>query len=62
MALHEIGHICGRYQKSAKVMTRERWAWDWARRSAHEWTQDMEQEAQASLEWYEEHHRTFGVE
>jgi hypothetical protein len=26
-ALHEIGHILGRYQQSSDSMVRERWAW-----------------------------------
>jgi hypothetical protein len=29
-ALHEIGHIYGRHQRSRSVMVRERWAWRWA--------------------------------
>jgi hypothetical protein len=32
VALHEIGHIIGRYQMKKSVMVRERWAWEWARR------------------------------
>jgi hypothetical protein len=30
-ALHEIGHILGRYQDSRRSLVRERWAWQWAR-------------------------------
>jgi hypothetical protein len=41
-ALHEIGHICGRYQQSRHVRTRERWAWKWARRNAIIWMPEME--------------------
>jgi hypothetical protein len=26
-ALHEIGHVLGRHQRSPRVMVRERWAW-----------------------------------
>lgn len=26
-ALHEIGHLLGRFQTSASTMVRERWAW-----------------------------------
>jgi hypothetical protein len=43
--LHELGHICGRYQKSCYVLTRERWAWDWARKHALQGTRVMEQDA-----------------
>ena len=50
-APHEIGHICGRYQKSAKLLTRERWAWDWADENALQWTPIMEREALESLRW-----------
>jgi hypothetical protein len=50
--LNEIGHLRGRYQRSKKVMTRERWAWRWARRTALAWTEEMEDEANASLAWY----------
>jgi hypothetical protein len=32
-ALHEIGHIKGRYQHSRREIVRERWAWEWARRN-----------------------------
>ena len=42
--LHELGRLCGRYQKSAKVMTRERWAWNWARDYALCWTAEMKQD------------------
>jgi hypothetical protein len=39
-ALHEIGHILGRYQQMKfSVMVRERWAWQWARRNALQLTQ-----------------------
>ena len=37
-AMHEIGHILGRYQNSRRVMVRESWAWVWARRNALMWT------------------------
>jgi hypothetical protein len=47
--LHEIGHIRGRYQRSGKVSTRERWAWQWAREHALIWTPAMEQEAAAAF-------------
>jgi hypothetical protein len=38
VALHEIGHILGRYQLSRATLVRERWAWRWARRNALQWT------------------------
>jgi hypothetical protein len=50
--LHELGHICGRYQKSRYVLTRERWAWAWARKAALQWTPEMERDAQDSLLHY----------
>lgn len=56
VALHEIGHILGRYQASSNVMTRERWAWKWARAHAIVWTDAMERYAGESLAWYESHH------
>jgi hypothetical protein len=34
LALHEIGHCLGRYQKSRSVITIERWAWRWAKSNA----------------------------
>jgi len=48
-ALHEIGHILGRYQQSAVTMVRERWAWQWARDHAVAWTPTMERVAKSSL-------------
>ena len=51
-ALHEIGHIRGRYQNSNKLLTRERWAWQWARDNALSWTPAMEADARASEAWY----------
>jgi hypothetical protein len=53
VALHEIGHIVGRYQDSPNVLTRERWAWKWARAHAIIWTKAMERYAVAALAWYE---------
>jgi hypothetical protein len=50
-ALHEIGHIVGRYQTSRRSMVRERWAWEWARRQALMWTRDMERCKRESLAW-----------
>lgn len=49
IALHEIGHIRGRYQDSRRSMTRERWAWQWARENALVWTARMERDARYSL-------------
>jgi hypothetical protein len=50
--LHEIGHILGRYTNSRRTMTREKWAWNWARANARFWTPAMERDAQKSLAWY----------
>jgi hypothetical protein len=52
VALHEIGHLLGRYQQSKSTMVRERWAWQWARKNARLWTSGMEQRAKDSLAWY----------
>jgi hypothetical protein len=41
-ALHELGHIWGRHQRSRSQAIRERWAWEWARRNALDWTPAME--------------------
>ena len=38
VAPHEIGHNLGRNQKSWLPMVRERWAWQWARVNALNWT------------------------
>ena len=54
-ALHEIGHILGRHQLSDVVLTRERWAWDWARRNALQWTPAMQQHAERCIESYGQH-------
>src|SRR5262245_51353431 len=51
-ALHEIGHILGRHQRSKSRMVRERWAWEWARRNALCWTPAMERSARLALAWY----------
>jgi hypothetical protein len=52
IALHEIGHIIGRYQMKSSAMVRERWAWEWARRNALQWTPAMEQHAERCLKSY----------
>lgn len=51
-ALHELGHLLGRYQHSGKKLTYERWAWEWARHNALAWTKEMEAAAAASLASY----------
>jgi hypothetical protein len=48
-ALHEIGHILGRNQNSRHQKTRERWAWQWARENALNWTPAMERYATGYL-------------
>jgi hypothetical protein len=53
VALHEIGHVLGRHQRSRSRTVRERWAWDWARRHAITWTPAMERTMRRSLDWYE---------
>jgi hypothetical protein len=55
VALHEIGHILGRYQRSALTMTRERWAWRWAVENALVWTPAMERSRVASLAYAAAH-------
>jgi hypothetical protein len=47
--LHELGHVSGRHQKSASSKTRERWAWQYARKHALVWTAEMEEDARASM-------------
>ncbi|WP_245425068.1 hypothetical protein [Sinorhizobium sp. M4_45] len=42
IALHEIGHVLGRYQLSRASAVRERWAWRWAKANALIWTAAME--------------------
>src|SRR5437764_8069493 len=48
-ALHEIGHIKGRYQRSRDSIVRERWAWHWAQANALIWTPRMERDRRKSL-------------
>jgi hypothetical protein len=52
VALHEIGHVLGKYQHSEQVMVRERWAWKWAKKNALVWTVGMTRMAKSSLSWY----------
>jgi hypothetical protein len=53
VALHEIGHIKGRNQKSRNEIVRERAAWQWARDNALVWTPEMERRAAEALAWVE---------
>ena len=48
-ALHEIGHILGRFQRSGNSVIRERWAWQWAKRNALIWTPAMNWYAAAMM-------------
>jgi hypothetical protein len=48
-ALHEIGHIKGRFQRSKSLMVRERWAWRWAEENALAWTARMERNRRECL-------------
>lgn len=50
-ALHEIGHILGRYQSSRRPIVREVWAWRWAQANALKWTPTMEKVSQDALGW-----------
>ena len=52
VALHEIGHILGRHQRSQAVLVREHWAWHWAKRHAPDWTPAMQRHADWCLESY----------
>ena len=56
-ALHEFGHLKGRYQNSRCTMVRERAARRWARQNALIWSDAMEREATKSLAWYEGYSR-----
>jgi hypothetical protein len=48
-ALHELGHLLGSYQTRRNKLTRERWAWEWARTTALQWTAEMNAEAMKAL-------------
>ena len=48
-ALHEIGHLRGRHQRSSSTLVRERWAWEWARANALIWTPAMENSARKAV-------------
>jgi hypothetical protein len=54
-ALHEIGHLRGRHQRSSSTLVRERWAWEWARANALIWTPAMENSARKAMKWYALH-------
>src|SRR5215510_2202843 len=49
VALHEIGHIRGRFQRSSHSLVREQGAWAWARQNALVWTDRMERYAITAL-------------
>lgn len=53
VVMHELGHHLGRHNQSRHVMTRELWAWHWARANALLWTPTMERCAQSALAWYQ---------
>jgi hypothetical protein len=55
VALHEIGHILGRYQDHHNEVVSERWAWEWARRNAIWWTSKMDRFAERALRGYQRH-------
>jgi len=54
-ALHEIGRLRGRYQRSNSTLVRERWAWEWARANALIWTPAMADRARKALQWHALH-------
>jgi predicted Zn-dependent protease len=49
VALHEIGHVLGRHQRSKRSVVRERWAWRWARANALQWDHVQERYSAACL-------------
>jgi len=55
VALHEIGHIRGRYQDHHNEVVSERWAWEWARRNAVIWSPAMDRFAERALRGYQRH-------
>jgi len=53
IALHEIGHLLGPYQRPRyKCLMNEIGAWKWARRNALIWSPGMERLAQGLVAWY----------
>lgn len=56
-ALHEIGHIVGKFQDRSQL-TRELWAWVWARQNAIVWTDTADRvmaRAMESYGWQDKH-------
>jgi hypothetical protein len=51
-ALHEIGHVIGRYQSSKRVMVRELWAWRWAKSHALVWSPARDRDMTWCMDWY----------
>jgi hypothetical protein len=51
VALHEIGHIVGP-MRSGRKLEQETGAWLWAKKSAVEWTRDMERDMRICLGTY----------
>ena len=50
-ALHEIGHILGKFQDRTRL-TRELWAWGWARQNALVWTDTAERIMRQAMDSY----------
>ena len=50
-ALHEIGHIVGKFQDRSQL-TRELWAWVWARQNAIVWTETADRVMAGAMESY----------
>jgi hypothetical protein len=52
-ALHELGHILGRFQSWEKSrLTRELWAWVWARQNALVWTETADRIMRQAMDSY----------
>ena len=50
-ALHEIGHIVGKFQDRSRL-TSELWAWVWARQNALVWTDTAERIMRQAMDTY----------
>jgi len=50
-ALHEIGHIVGKFQDRSRL-TAELWAWVWARQNAIVWTETAERIMERAMDSY----------
>ena len=50
-ALHEIGHIVGKFQDRS-LLTKELWAWVWARQNALVWTPTAERIMEQAMDSY----------